>query len=338
MKIIGIIGEGKMGTNLFHYISDFPFEMRWIVSPAADVEKISKTWSKKIARGVNTAIIDEAGAVRRNRAIITRDLQAACDCDLIIEALPENENIKLEVFRNMEPIAPPHCIFASNSSSILPSRLSPSESRTPNVIGIHFFYPVSLKNIVELIVHPKSDLLTIERSITFLNTIQRKYLYQAEQDAFLLNRIYLEVQLEAWLIIREKMMSPTQLDRLVRSRLFPLGPFECMDVVGMDVMLPSIRNYTRHYPDPARYESLLEELQRLVAVGRLGMKSGKGFFDHTESGSDQDRQVPSPPEEIADAAVARLRTTLNTAIENLSAGVSCPKVDILEGLKEYFGE
>jgi 3-hydroxybutyryl-CoA dehydrogenase len=338
MKIIGIIGEGKMGTNLFHYISDFPFEMRWIVSPAADIEKISKTWSKKVVRGLNAGIIDPEGAARRNRAIITQDLHAVGDCDLIIETIPERMDLKLDLFKKMDPIAPPDCIFASNSSSILPSELSPSEGRNPKMIGLHFFYPASLKNIAELIVHPLTDRLTVESSISFLNTIQRKFLTQSEPDAFILNRIFLEVQAEAWHIVREGMMSPAQLDQLVRTRLFPLGPFECMDVVGMDVMLPAINNYIRCYPNPEHYESLIDELERLVSEGRLGIKSGKGFFDHSESSSEQKTQVSPLQEDMAISAMTRLKETLDEAINRLGTGVSYPRADLLAGLKEYFGE
>lgn len=327
-----------MGTNLFHYISDFPYEMRWITSPQADVEKISRTWSKKIARGLNAGIIDPPGADRRNRGVITTDPGALADCDLIIEALPEREKIKLEMFRKIDRIAPGRCIFASNSSSILPSALSPSESRKPNVIGMHFFYPVSLKNVVELVVHKGSDPLVVERSIRFLNTIRRKFLYQGEENAFLLNRIYLEVQAEAWHIVHEGLMSPVQVDDLVRTRLFPLGPFECMDVVGIDVMLPSIRNYTRRYPDTARYRGLLDELEKMAEEGRLGVKSGQGFFDHTQDAAEKAGEAPLLPEEDASKAVVRLRAALDKAVENLGAGSSCSGEDILEGLNEYFGD
>jgi 3-hydroxybutyryl-CoA dehydrogenase len=338
MNIIGIIGEGKMGTNLFHYISDFPFEMRWITSPGADVEKIARTWSKKVARGLNAGIIDPPGADRRNRAVITKDPGAIADCDLIIEAVPERENLKSEIFRQADPIAKPGCIFASNSSSILPSRLSPSEFRKPYVIGMHFFYPVSLKNIVELVFHPGSDSMVVERSIRFLNTIQRKFLCQGEEDAFLLNRIYLEVQAEAWQIVREGLLTPMQVDHLVRTRLFPLGPFECMDVVGLDVMLPSIRNYIRRYPDTYRYQGLLNDLEKMVEKGRLGMKSGQGYFDHTEDASEKTGEDQFLPEEAAGTAVLRVKAALEKAVETLGSEASYPREDILEGLKEYFGD
>lgn len=334
---VGIIGEGRMGTNLFHYISGFSYEMRWIVSPDADVDKLRRTWSKKVLRNLNADIIDGATTDRLNRAVITTDTEALCDCGLVIEAIPEEIALKKRLFTRLESIVTPDCILASNSSSILPSLLVPSEKKASSVIGLHFFYPVALKNIVELVVTKQTSPEVITTAKVFLSDIGRRYFLQPEDHAFLFNRIFLEFQSAVWKMVADGLFSAKQMDQLVHQRFFPLGVFECFDAVGLDVMLPAIRHYSVDFPSGTDHTALIGTLESMVADGRLGVKSGTGFFDYThETDTGEDLLLNVSPDTLAQAE-EHLRMILHDAIEQFSRGLPDSIEEISAGLREYLG-
>jgi 3-hydroxybutyryl-CoA dehydrogenase len=334
---IGIVGEGKMGTNLFQYIAGFPFEMRWVGSSEANIEKISRGWSKKVLRGLNAGIITATDAERMNRAVITNDLSVLRDCDLIIETISEHVIPKQELFMKLDSIAPSTCILATNSSSILPSVLIPSAGRKPNTIGLHFFYPVALKNIVEVVVHEGISETTVRTAKEFITEVGRNYLLQTEETAFLLNRVFLEFQLEAWRITEEGLMTPSQTDQLIRERFFPLGAFECFDAVGIDVMLPSIRNYTLPYSDKDRYLSLLTALERMQDAGKPGLKPGQGFLTHDPGTPADQPSLDTIPSDVLKTAEDRLRNALEDATGRLLKGAAFTTEQFLQGFREYLG-
>ena len=174
MSRVGIIGEGKMGTNLFHYIAGFPFDMHWVVSHDADLAVIRKGWSKKVLRGLNADIITHEQAVRMEKAIISDDINILSGCELVIEAIPENLEVKQNLFKLIDPVIPSSAILSSNSSSILPSALIPSDQRAEKTIGLHFFYPAGLKNIVELIVTGRTSENTVVAAKEFLYRDRKK--------------------------------------------------------------------------------------------------------------------------------------------------------------------
>ena len=337
MSRVGVIGEGKMGTNLFHYIAGFPFDMCWVVSHNADLEKIRKGWSKKVLRGLNTGIIDTEQAARMEKAIISDDIHILSGCDLVIEAITEDPELKQNLFRLIDPVIPPSAILSTNSSSILPSALIPSERRSERTIGLHFFYPVGIKNIVEMIVTGTTSKATVDAAQEFLAGIGRKWLLQDEPNAFVLNRIFLEFQAEAFAIVSEGILTPAQVDDLVRTRLFPLGPFECVDAVGTDVMVPAIRNYILTYPDRHRYNALLTALKAMQLEGRLGVKSGRGFFNYRPD-APAEADLPLPiSENVAGIVESRLMKAYDGAIARFSVNAPYGRDELLTAMDEYLG-
>ncbi len=317
MGRVGIVGEGKMGSNLFQYISGFDHEMFWLVSPDADVEKITRGWSKKVLRNLNANIITETDAGRMQRALISKDPEVMADCDLIIEAIPEDLELKKRLFTQMDSITADSCVFASNSSSILPSLLISSEKRADRTIGLHFFYPVALKNIVELVTCERTTPRVISWVTDFIRSIHRNMLHQTEQDPFLLNRIFLELQTEACQIAGEMQVSPSFIDMIVHERMFPLGPFECIDSVGLSVMLPAVRNYIQAYPDKSRYEPLIRYLS--------------GSWP-TEVRNRQDQGHK------AGLIHQRLRRCLEEAIGQHGSGTLFDKNELIAAFNEYVGQ
>ncbi|TRZ71562.1 MAG: 3-hydroxyacyl-CoA dehydrogenase family protein [Bacteroidetes bacterium] len=331
LKNIGIIGEGKMGTNLFYYLLDMNFNLTWICSPEADLEKLRKNFSKRQGRSLEAGIIDE----KRYHSIlecvkISNYATDLASCEMIIEAISEELEAKQQLFRMLDKIAPPGCIFTSNSSSINPSALIPSENRKDKFVGLHFFYPIALKDIVEVIMTHETSKETLKQITFFLKSIRRRFLLLEEKDSFILNRIFLHFQNEAFILVNEKKASLQQIDRIVRDHFFPTGVFEFFDSVGLDVMLASVKNYSKDDPEEERYHPLIGKLQELVSKGKLGTKTKGGFYGE---GISPDPGYPENDAEI----IAKLQSSYEYAFRRFCLSSGIPAAELKTDMDEYFG-
>jgi 3-hydroxybutyryl-CoA dehydrogenase len=331
MKHIGIIGEGKMGTNLLYYLLDMDFNLTWICSPEADTERLRRFFRKRLERSLEAGIFDDDRFHSiLDRVRISKDLADISSCDPIIETISEDEEAKKNLFRQMDRIARPGCIFTSNSSSINPSKLVPSEERKATFAGLHFFYPIALKNITEINLTNDTSQETLAEIQLFLHAIRRRYLVLKERDRFILNRIFLGFQNDAFLLVKDKKATLQQIDRIVRDRFFPLGVFEFFDSVGLDVMLTSVKNYSADDPAPERFIALIRKLEALVSEGKLGLKTKKGFY--TED------VPPDPGSSSHDDEIARqLAASYSSSFLQFCLSSGIPPAEIKTAMDEYFG-
>lgn len=337
---IGIVGEGKMGTNLFYYILEFGFKLVWLCNPAADNGKIRNVFQKKIKRSFDNGLIDEQRlSFLQNNIVISADHAVLSTCDLIIEAIPENLELKKEFFRVIDPVVSLNCILASNSSSIRPSELIPAEARKDKFIGIHFFYPIALKNIVEFIKTADTSRKTRDFVKDFLHTIKRNYLILNEKDSFILNKIFLDFQNEAYLIVREGTLTFPEIDAIVKHFFFPVGVFEFFDSVGIDTMLTSIRNYIRGYPHEDYYKPLIEKLESMIGEGKTGHKSQSGFYGYPKENDDLDIVFLKNPDiqPLIEDTVKRLNFSYFSSAKRYTIQSKNTTEKINNALKEYFG-
>lgn len=261
IKTIGIIGSGKMGSDIFNYLSDFNFNLIWFTRNPDHKVVLRNTYQKKIKRQLKHGIISQEIFDFRNKYKITNDLIELSDCDLILESVIEEFDIKSEIFQELDRIVKPSCTLASNSSSILPSELCENVQRKNRILGLHFFYPIAFKNVVELISSEYTDEISIEKIKLFLDDIKRFYIEQEEQSAFVLNKIVLQLQLVAFGFIKEIGIGYKQIDSIAKNLVSEFGLFEMMDQVGHNTMYNAIMNYSKTDPDKRRYDSLLKELR-----------------------------------------------------------------------------
>jgi len=331
LKYIAIIGEGKMGTNLLYYLLDMDFNLVWICSPEADLEKLSRTLTRRLGRSLEAGIIDDTRHQDiLDRIKISNNLDDVASCDLVIEAISENIEAKKLLFSRLDGIAPPACIFTSNSSSITPSSLVPSVSRKDKFTGLHFFYPIALKDIAEVITTPETSVETLKKITSFLETISRNYIILDEKNSFILNRIFLQFQNEAFLLVNDNKASIQQIDRIVRDHFFPTGVFEFFDSVGLDIMLASVINYSRNDIAEERYFPLILRLQEHVSEGRLGAKTKAGFYDESTL------QHPGYPENDS-LIIARLKGSYEAAFRRFRLLSGIPSGKLKSAMDEYFG-
>ncbi len=264
MQNIGIIGSGKMGQDIFNYLNDFDFQMVWFVRNPEKKEKLEKSYQKKLNRQLKHQLISQEQFDHKINNQITNTLDGLKNCDLIIETIIEDQKTKIDLFVELKSIIPPTCTIVSNSSSILPSYLSVNFP----VAGMHFFYPVAFKNIVELILPDNYDSEKTEQLRSFLSSINKAYVIQNEQDAFLLNRFLLDLQVKAFHFAIEQNIPLPIVDQVSQNIIPDFGLFEMMDHVGLNTMLHSIKNYAQMEDIPEKYDDLLSLIKQKITLDR----------------------------------------------------------------------
>jgi 3-hydroxyacyl-CoA dehydrogenase len=338
LKKIGIVGEGKMGTSIFSYLLDYECQLAWLVSSESALEKAGKTFSKKMKTQVRSGIMTaEEYSKKLENTVISVNIQDLANSDLIIEAISEDILKKRELFSLLDGAVNPACIFTSNSSSITPSELAPSAGRLEKMAGMHFFFPVNLKQTVELALPEKTSPETKASLLSFLKKINKKAFLQDEKNAFILNRLLLDTQAGAYRLSLEGKMSYRQIDALVKKHLIPAGIFEFFDHVGIDIMLASIRIYTRNSDRKEFYSPLLEKLEELVSLGRLGVKAHAGFYDYCVPPAREAESPEHPESKSLEDTLARLSSLFNASVDSiLDAGI-VPKEELEDILEDYLG-
>lgn len=210
--------------------------------------------------------------------------EAVGGADLVVEAAPENVETKRRLFEEVDRLAPPHAILASNTSSISITLLGSCTKRPNRVVGMHFMNPPQVMKLVEIVRGQLTDDETVE---TVKRVAERlgKETVVANKDSpgFIVNRILVPALNEAVQLVEEGVASPEDIDKAVRLGLnWPMGPLTLLDYVGLDTTLAILEVFQNELGDPKYRPSYL--LKRMVRAGLLGRKSGRGFYEWTEKG------------------------------------------------------
>lgn len=282
MKNIGIIGSGTMGIGIAQVAATSGCEVFLYDQNSAQTEKSLASLKKVLARLVEKQKITE----EKSEDIFTKikpcsELQDFKDCDLVIEAIIENKEIKTKVFQQLEEIVSVECIISSNTSSISITSLSSELKNPKRFIGIHFFNPAPLMPLVEVI----PGLLTEKKLAVEIVELMKSWgkipVIAKDVPGFIVNRIARPFYGEALRIVEENIATPEQVDEAMRTLgNFKMGPFELMDLIGIDVNFSVTKTvYADYFYDPKYKPSLLQ--QRMSEAKLHGRKTGKGFYDYT---------------------------------------------------------
>jgi 3-hydroxyacyl-CoA dehydrogenase len=275
----GVVGAGTMGGEIAYTIAnaDIPVVLKDVEQRFVDtgLDKARSLWQGQVDAGK----LPEEERDRR-LALITgaTDYSGFGDVDFVIEAVPERIEIKQAVFSELDEATPGHAILASNTSSLSITEMGDATLRPDKVVGFHFFYPASMMRLIEVIEGDDTSPETVRAASNFAQTIRKLPIRCAEAPGFVVNRILNSSVSELWRVQEETGVHVKEIDRIVsESKAAPMGPFFLADLLGLDTVLHVAEHLNESYGD--RF-FVHKQMQQLVADGNLGVKTGKGFYEH----------------------------------------------------------
>ncbi len=279
MKNITVIGSGTMGNGIAHVMSLNGFSVHLLDSNETALQKAMQTIEHNLDRQCKKNIIttDQKKTALNNIRSFTEVSAAVKDSDLVIEAVTEKEDIKSNLFRQIDQYAPPHCILASNTSSISISKLADATNRPDKVIGMHFMNPVPVMKLVEIIEGNRGTKETTQKIIDLTHLIGKTPCVVKDAPGFISNRILMPMINEAILALEEGISDAKTIDEIMKLGMsHPMGPLQLADYIGLDVCLNILKILEDGFKnDKYRPADLLI---KKVREGKLGVKSGEGFY------------------------------------------------------------
>ena len=283
MKKIGIIGSGTMGIGIAQVAVTAHCEVFLYDANFSQTEKslknLKSTLDKLAEKG---KISTEKSLEIFNQIKPCQEIKELKDCDLVIEAIIENKEIKQKVFAELEIYVSEKCILGSNTSSISITSLQSELKNPERFIGIHFFNPAPLMPLVEVIPGLLTENNLTQEIVDLMKSWGKSPIIAKDVPGFIVNRIARPFYGEALRIVEENLATPEQVDDAMKSLgNFKMGPFELMDLIGIDVNFSVTKTvYQDYFFDPKYKPSLLQ--QRMNEAKLLGRKTGKGFYDYSE--------------------------------------------------------
>lgn len=279
MQRIGVIGAGLMGNGIAHVAALAGYDVVLSDVERARVEAALAIIGRNLGRGVAKGTITQADAdAALARIRLTTDNAAFADADLVIEAATENESIKAKIFAGLA--LKPAALLATNTSSISITRLAAASDRPDRFVGLHFFNPVPLMTLVEIIPGLATSAETCAAMADFAAKIGKTAIVSADSPAFIVNRILCPMLNEAIFALGEGVGSMIDIDSgLKLGANHPMGPLTLADFIGLDTLLSIMRVMQNATGDPKYRPAPL--LVKYVEAGWLGKKSARGFYDYT---------------------------------------------------------
>ena len=277
---IGVIGAGTMGNGIAQVCAQAGLQVRMVDIADAAVQRGLSTVSKSLDRLVAK---DKISAAEKD-AIVGRiaggtDYAALKDCDLVIEAATENVGLKLKILKQLDELLGEKVVIATNTSSISITQLAAVVRNPGRFIGMHFFNPVPLMGLVELIRGLQTEDATHDLSHAFVRHIGKTPVTVPNSPGFVVNRILCPMINEAIFVLQEGLASAEDIDAGMRLGCnHPIGPLALADMVGLDTMLAVMEVFYEGFNDPKYRPAPL--LKEMVAAGRLGRKNGRGFYSY----------------------------------------------------------
>ncbi|MCA9897896.1 MAG: 3-hydroxybutyryl-CoA dehydrogenase [Ardenticatenaceae bacterium] len=280
MNKIAVIGAGTMGAGIAQASALAGYQVvLYDVAEAMltlSLGGIRASIDKGVARGKTAADVAEAA---KSAIETTTSLETAAQADLIIEAAPEKLDLKREIFATLDAAAPEKTIFGSNTSSLSINALAGSVKRPDRFLGVHFFNPAHIMQLVELIRGDFTSEATLAAVQAFVARLGKTAVLCQDTPAFIVNRVARPFYGEAFRLLGENAADPATIDKLMRSVGFRMGPFELIDLIGCDVNLAVTQSvYDAYFQEPKYRPHPIQK--RMVESGRLGRKTGRGFYEH----------------------------------------------------------
>lgn len=281
MKNISVIGAGTMGNGIAHVLAQKGFKVNLIDSQLSALDKALVTIAKNLDRQITKDIITEAEKIStlHNIQSFTEINLGVKEADLVIEAATENSAIKKVIFSAADQHAPAACILASNTSSISIAELATATQRPGKVIGMHFMNPVPVMKLVEIINGAATDPEVTETIVALTKILDKIPCVVKDFPGFIANRILMPMINEAIHAFSEGVSDATTIDQIMKLGMaHPMGPLQLADYIGLDVCKNILSIMQEGFKD-AKYAPC-PLLVQMVAAGKLGIKTGEGFYKY----------------------------------------------------------
>jgi 3-hydroxybutyryl-CoA dehydrogenase len=281
IESVAVVGAGFMGTGIAESVAvaGMPVIVRDVDDAA--LGRAGQRLDASIARAVRGGKLDAASAEAvRERIDLTTHLEAISEAGLVIEAVPEDERLKLEVMGAIAEVVSDDAIVASNTSSIPIAELAQAIRNPERMLGLHFFSPVPVMNLVEVVVALDTNESTIDRAKRFVERLGKRPIETKDRSGFIVNMLLVPYLMAAVRMYEEGFASREDIDNGMKLGCgHPMGPLTLCDFIGLDVLYAVCDSL---YEEFKRDEYAPPPLmKRMVASGRLGRKSGRGFYDYT---------------------------------------------------------
>jgi 3-hydroxybutyryl-CoA dehydrogenase len=274
----GIVGFGLMGSGIAEVLAGVGIEV-WVLEPtdgllAGGRQRVEASTAKAVARG---KLGEDARTAILERIQGTTDAGGFADVDLVIEAATEDETAKVAIFRSLDEVTKPEVVLASNTSSIPIATLGAATTRPDRVIGLHFFNPPPVMQLIEVTPSILTSAETVAFARSFGDRLGKRTVLAKDQAGFIVNRLLIPYICDAIKLLDEGFATREDIDASIELGLKnPLGPLRLADLIGLDTVLQIAEVLHREFGDRRYAPPPL--LRRMVAAGRLGDKSGGGFY------------------------------------------------------------
>ena len=328
---IGVVGLGTMGSGIVEVIARSGYSVIGVDLAQKDTSYADLRIANSIGRGVaGSKITESEGQAILSRIELTTDLTELASCQLVIEAITEDLQTKSELFADLDSILGPDAIMATNTSSLSVTEISVVTSRPSRVIGLHFFNPAMVQKFIEIVGTVTTDQDVIDACMEFARALGKEPVLVSDRAGFIANSLLFGYLNQAVAMYEQKYASREDIDSAMRFGCgLPMGPLALLDLIGLDTSLQILDTMYRESRDRLHAPSAL--LKQLVAAGRMGRKSGEGFYSYAEPNVPTvvaDSRTPVSSESSVDSGITRVAVigsgTMATGIVSVLAagGVS----------------
>lgn len=287
MQQITVIGAGTMGNGITHVFAQNGFTVKMVDVQDAQLEKAIAAITKNLGRQVEKGILTEAQKNETLGRISTSNNIASGveNAELVVEAATENIDLKLKIFKELDAHAPANAILATNTSSISITKIASVTKRSGKVIGMHFMNPVPVMKLVEIINGYATTKEVTEEIVALSKKLGKVPCVVNDYPGFIANKILMPMLNEAIISLYEGIAGVSEIDTIMKLGMaHPMGPLQLADFIGLDVCLSILNVLYNGYGNPKYAPCPL--LVNMVAAGKLGVKSGEGFYTYTAGSKD----------------------------------------------------
>jgi 3-hydroxybutyryl-CoA dehydrogenase len=276
---IGVIGLGIMGSGIAQLSATSGHDVIVTDVSKAFYDRAVVSMGKSLDKLIEKKVINQDKGKILSRIVYADDLKEFSGCDIVIEAVVENQKEKIEFFKKIESIVSPDSIISSNTSSISITALGASLKDPSRFLGIHFFNPVALMNLIELIKGVKTSQQAVDRAIEFAKSVGKEFVVVNDSPGFVTTRVIAMLVNEGAFEYSEGLASKEDIDKALKlGGNFPMGPLTLGDLIGWDTVVNIMDIMYNSYKDPKFRAAPI--LRKMVEAGKLGRKSGEGFYKY----------------------------------------------------------